>query len=141
MNLRPMTIEDADKMLEWKNYPETRKFTIATDVEIKKEDHLKYIENNLQYFQMIRVEGEVVGAVRIKDNEIAIWIDRSFWGYGFASEAIKMVSTKDMIAKIVEGNISSMRAFIKAGYLPKEYKQEPYNPLNGRMVGYYIFKL
>ena len=130
MNLRPMTIEDADKMLKWKNYPETRKFTIVSNVEIKREDHIKYLEKNLQYFQIIRVEGEVIGAIRVKDNEIAIWIDREFWGCGFATEAIKTFSVKGMTAKIVSGNISSMRAFIKAGYLPESYQDN-----------YYIFQL
>jgi RimJ/RimL family protein N-acetyltransferase len=130
MNLRPMTMEDADKMLEWKNYPETRKFAIVTNAEIRRDDHLKYIENNLQYFQIIRVEGEVVGAVRVKDNDISIWIDRDFWRHGLATEAIKMVSVKGMTAKIVSGNIGSMRAFIKAGYFPISYQDN-----------YYIFQL
>lgn len=121
-----MTMEDADLMLEWKNYSETRSFTIVTNAEIRREDHIKYIEKNLQYFQMIRVEGEVVGAVRIKNNEIAIWIDRKYWGYGFATEAIKMVSVKGMIAKIVEGNIASMKAFIRSGYLPISYQDKYY---------------
>jgi hypothetical protein len=42
--LRPMTIADADKMLTWKNYPETRQFAIASHEEIKREDHLQWLE-------------------------------------------------------------------------------------------------
>lgn len=125
MKLRPMTIEDAGKMLEWKNYPETRKFAIASHDEIKIENHLKWLESNIQYFQMI----DDKGAIRIQDNEVSIWIDRQFWGEGLASKAIKLVSKNGFIAKIVEGNIASMRAFLKAGYLPVSYQD-----------GYYIFK-
>ena len=57
MNLRPMTMKDSDKMLEMKNYPETRKYTIVSSDEIKRKDHIKYIEANLQYFQVVRVAG------------------------------------------------------------------------------------
>ena len=135
-----MTMEDADLMLEWKNYPETREFTIVNNAVINRENHIKYLEENLQYFQIVRVEGEIVGAVRIKDNELAIWIDRKYWGYGFATEAIKLVSIDGMIAKIVDKNVNSMRAFIKAGYKPCEFIHEPYNPKTGQMINYYIFK-
>lgn len=138
MNLRQMTMEDADKMLEWKNYAETRQFAIKTRAEIKREDHLKFLAENLDQFKIIRVEGEVVGAVRINDNEISIWIDRQFWGYGFATEAIKTVSVKGMIAKIVDGNIASMRAFIKAGYFPKEIVRGEYTIVG--QTNYYIFQ-
>lgn len=140
MNLRPMTMEDADKMLEWKNYEETRKFAIKFPYKyIRPEDHIKFLEKNLQYFQIIQVEGEVVGAVRVQDNEISIWIDRQFRGYGFSTEAIKMVSTNGMIARIVDGNIASMRSFIKCGYVPVEYIKGEWNHITGR-TNYYIFK-
>lgn len=149
MILRPMTMADADKMLEWKNYPETRQFAIASHDEIKKEDHYKWLENNLQYFQIIYssgymgvkrgdpippdfISGEIItiyGAIRIQDNEISIWIDRKFRDEGIATDIIEYVSQKGMIAKIVEGNIASMKAFIRAGFEPVSYQND-----------YYVFK-
>ncbi|MEK9207617.1 MAG: GNAT family N-acetyltransferase [Patescibacteria group bacterium] len=129
IDLRPMTMKDADRMLEWKNYPETRKFAIASHDDIKLEDHLKWLEKNLQYFQIILCDGEVCGAVRVQDNEISIWIDRTFWGKGIATGVIKKVSKKGFTAKIVDGNVASMRCFIKCGYLPVSHQD-----------GYYIFK-
>lgn len=141
MTLRPMTKEDYDKMLEWKNYEETRQYAIASKEPIKKEDHYDYLDKNLKYFQIIesvftnlsesmdkRHKIVKCGAVRVKDDEVAIWIDRAFRGLGIASEAIRRVSQEGMVAKIVEGNISSMRAFINAGFKPMEY-----------LDGYYIF--
>lgn len=124
-------MEDADFMLTLKNYPETRKFAIASHEEIKKEDHLKYLEANLEFFQVIESDNATIqdgkgnfvslqpmGAVRISDNEISIWIDRMFWNNGIASWVLEMVSEKGHQAKIVEGNIPSMRCFINADFKP-----------------------
>lgn len=139
MNLRPMTMDDADKMLEWKNYPETRQFAIVGLFEIRREEHIKWLEQNVQYFQIIEVDGKKAGAVRINGGEISIWIDRDFRGKGLATDVIKSVSQPGMIAKIVDGNIASMRAFIKCGYVPISYIKGIDNFIT-RTVNFYIFK-
>lgn len=126
-----MTMADADKMYEWKNYEETRQFAIQSHNEIKKEDHYKYIEENLRFFQIIQSESEkiVYGAVRIQHGEISIWIDREFRGLGIASYILEQVSEEGMEARIVEGNVASMRAFINADFKPVSHHD-----------GYYIFR-
>lgn len=128
MNLRPMTMADADKMLGWKNYPETRQFAILTKEEIKKEDHYKWLEENIQFFQVIYSGSELVryGAIRIRGMEISIWIDREFWHMGIASYILEQVSEVGMTAKVVEGNVGSMRAFINAGFKPVSYHNNYY---------------
>ena len=118
-----MLMSDADKMLEWKNYPETRKYAIASHDIITKEAHYKWLEENIQYFQVI---GDMMGAVRIQDGEVSIWIDKFWWGKGVASFVLDDVSEVGMTAKIVEGNIGSMRAFINAGFKPIIYKDNYY---------------
>ena len=118
MNLRPMTMADSDKMLEWKNYPETRKFAIYTHDEIKKEDHEEWLKNYFIWFQVIENNKEPIGAVRIIGNELSIWIDRKFWGLGIATRVIKRVSQTGMYARIVNGNAASLRAFVKSGFIP-----------------------
>lgn len=118
-----MTIEDADKMLEWKNYSETRQFAIASHDEITKEAHYEWLKNNLQYFQII---GDGIGAVRIQDNEVSIWVDRGYRGYGVAAMVLELVSEKGMTAKIVDGNVASMRSFIKAGFIPTSHVDNYY---------------
>lgn len=158
MQLRPMTMADADKMLEWKNYPETRQFSIVSHEEIKKEDHYKYLKENLQYFQIIEGHFSPVyhkaenglatpelwpcGALRIQNNEISIWVDKFRQGMGIASFVLEEVSEKGMTAKIVEGNIASMRAFINAGFKPVSYIQSEVIYKMGASIqkGYYIFK-
>ena len=126
MKLRPMTMQDAGKMLEWKNYPETRKFAITSHRKISKKNHMAWLPKNIRYFKVLDWEGIAVGAVRVQNREISIWIDRAVWGFGIATEVIKRISKKGYRAKIVEGNVGSMRAFIKAGYLPKEFKDDYY---------------
>ena len=122
-----MTLQDADFMLELKNYEETRQFAIASHEEIKKDDHYKWLEKNLQYFQVIidHLDRDV-GAVRIQDDEISIWVDRKFRKQGIATRALRDISDWGMTAKIVNGNVSSMRAFIAAEFSPIKYVDNYY---------------
>lgn len=130
ITLRPMTLADADKMLTWKNYEETRNFAIATHDEIKKEDHIKWLEKNIQHFQIISDAYEfgegIAGAIRVHDNEISLWVDRQFRNKGIATKVIRMVSQQGNIAKIVNGNIGSFKAFVRAGFEPFEFKDNYY---------------
>lgn len=135
MELRPMTMADADKLLEWKNYPETRKFSIITPHEIKADDHYHWLRQHLEFFQVIQGSNNTIGAIRIKDGEISIWIDSRFRGQGLAAKVLEKVATPGMTAKIAEGNIPSMRAFIKAGFTPTAYYVHPSN-----FPSYYIFR-
>ena len=121
MKLRPMIMADADKMLEWKNYGETRQFAIATHNNIQREDHLYWLVNHILEFQVILEDDQVAGAIRIDKEEVSVWIDREFRGRNLASHAVSAVSKKDFKAKIVAGNIASMRCFIKCGYYPVEF--------------------
>ena len=121
MQLRPMIMDDADFMLELKNYPETRKYAIESNGVIDKCSHYQYIADNIQYFQIIKFGDEKAGAIRIKNNEISIWINRQFWMKGIASFVLEQVSEKGMTAKIVNANIPSMKAFINAGFKPVTY--------------------
>jgi RimJ/RimL family protein N-acetyltransferase len=126
MKLRPMVMSDLDKMLELKNYPETRQFAIATHEEIKPQDHYKWMEDNIQYFQAIMDGEKMAGALRIKDYEISIWVDREFWNKGIATYILQFVSKRGMTAKIVNGNVGSFRAFVRAGFEPISYQDNYY---------------
>jgi len=120
-----MEMSDADKMLEWKNYPETRKFSILTSNEIKREDHIKFLEKNIDQFQVIMNDYDIpVGAVRIHHNEVSIWIDKLYRKRRYAYLTIKEIAQSGMCAKIVNGNIGSFRAFVKNGFYPVDYVAE-----------------
>ena len=123
---------DADFMLELKNDNDTRNFALSTSEEIKKEDHYKFLESNIQYFQVIEDKGSRIGAIRIQDNEISIWIAKQFRKKGIALMTINTVKRFNMTAKIMVGNFPSLRAFIRAGFLPIELHELP--------LEHYIFK-
>jgi hypothetical protein len=120
-----MTMADADFMLTLKNYPETRKFAILSHDEIKREDHIKWLEKNLQYFQVIEdiLDGSVVvqlGAIRLQNDEISIWVHRTDRSKGVATKVLQRLPGK-WTAKIVDGNVPSFRSFVKAGFLPVDH--------------------
>lgn len=122
-----MEMSDADKMLEWKNYSETRDFSIVSKLRIRKKDHYNWLKKNLRYFQII---GNMYGAIRIQNNEISIWIDREHRKKGIATFVLNQIAEPGQTAKIADGNIASMRSFINAGFKPVSYKS-----------GCYIFKI
>ena len=133
IDLRPATIDDAEFLFSLKNDPLTLKFAIKTHNKIKWEDHLKWVKKHLKEIQIIGFEYEpltyvTVGSVRI-NPEIAIVIDKKYRGKNIAYRVLKSIIKPGMIARIVEGNISSMRLFVRLGFSPVEYKK-----------GYYIFK-
>lgn len=128
IKLRQATIDDAKDLFRWKNDPITRKFSILTKEKIKWEDHLKYLSGNIGNFQII-IDGEnSLGAIRITD-EIAVWVDQRYRGQRVAYRALLQVIKPGMIAKIVNGNISSFRLFISLGFKPITYNE-----------GYYILR-
>lgn len=127
MRLRKMKMQDADFMLELKNYPETREFAIYSHDEIKKEDHYKWLPEKINQFRVI--DGyyhDNLGVVRVNGDEISIWVNKRYWGLGIATEIIKRVSNRGMKAKIVDGNVASMKAFIKAGFVPIDHVDNYY---------------
>jgi len=127
MYLRPMNMDDASFMLELKNYPETRQFAIQSHDEIKLEDHLKWLEKNIQFFQVIVNDYKnPVGAIRIQDKEVSIWIHQAYRNRMYASLTLKENTGAGMIAKIVNGNVGSFRAFVRAGFKPVDYKENYY---------------
>ena len=118
--LRKATLEDANKLLRWKNDYTVRKYSIASNERIKKENHIRWLKKNIDKIQII-TDGKIdYGDIRLTD-EIAIKIDKKYRGKGIGDWAIKQVKG-DYVAKIVDGNVCSMRLFIKNGYLPVKYK-------------------
>jgi RimJ/RimL family protein N-acetyltransferase len=133
MKFRLATIEDAEDLLRWKNQKDARQFSIAHHRRILKKDHLKWLEKTLQEGKMKIWILEGVGNVRIINNEIAIGIDELEYGKGWATKMIKFFSKPGMTAKIVDGNVASMRVFYKCGFKPFAHACE-----NG--IGYYILR-
>jgi len=134
IRLRPATIKDANILLEWKNDPTMRKFSIKTHDEIKLEDHLKWLEKHLSEIYIIEdadnllYDGIAYGDIRFEGDEIAIKLDPKFRGAGIGSRALHlaMKMKKHLVAKIVNGNIASMNLFTSCGFKFKSYEDGYY---------------
>ena len=129
-----MTLEDADFMLALKNDPITRQFAIVSHEEIKREDHIRFLKVHLPEFKVIeKYDFTKVGVIRVSlEHEVSIWLAPEFREYGIASRVLRNEIGRPLIypgvhwCKIVNGNIASFRAFIKAGFKPSEYKDNYY---------------
>lgn len=130
MRFRPMDMSDADFMLALKNDQQTRQFAIVSKEEIKMEDHVKWLEKNISTMYVIeKWTGERVGAIRINDKststnydkEVSVWIDKKYRELGIATIVLSRHEFFNCWCKIVDGNVASMRAFVKAGFVPSEH--------------------
>lgn len=131
LEYRPVTMEDADMLLQWKNQAATRKYSIVTHDFIKRESHIKWLEQKLAStttdFLIVLLGGVPIGDVRIEWDQppdISLRITEECWSKGIGTQIIKDHSAPGMTAKIVEGNLASMRVFIRSGYEPISYDEE-----------------
>lgn len=125
MQLRPMLMSDADFLLDMKNYPETRRYSFVSKEEIKYDDHINFLKENIHQFKVIVIETFCYGIVRVQNKEISIWIDRKFWGKGIATSIFEQCE-KGTLAKVVNGNIGSIKALVRAGFELIEHKDNYY---------------
>lgn len=138
MKLREALHSDATFLFDLKNDKDVRKWSIASQDKIDWDKHLEWLHMNLHKIAIIVYKGKDVGDVRwVDDKEIAIKIDKKYRGLGLADMVIKSLTRNPIneviIAKIVDGNVPSMRLFIK-----NDFKVVDHKTTNG--VGYYILK-
>ena len=122
------------ELLKWKNDPVMRQFSIETQKEIEMEDHIKWFRRNKQNIYIIYDDIDY-GDVRFDGDEVAIKVDPRFRGMGIGKKALELAKEmRDMmIAKIVDGNVASMRLFLSVGFKIIDHETE-------NEIGYYILK-
>lgn len=126
MKLRKATTEDSDFLLELKNDPVMRKFAVVTHKKIKKADHEKWLAKNLHTFSIVMVDGERMGMFRVTDDkEVSINLAPAARGKGLGAKVLKRCP-KGVWAKIVNGNVPSMRLFLNHGFKIVDYKENYY---------------
>lgn len=145
--IRLATMEDAVDLLRFKNEADTRKNSIVSHDEIKMENHLVWLKQHIQdpdcELYVITNNGTPIGDVRFDhlgaEIEISIRMDKAYRGFGMATSIVGFAGSimqantgKTLVAKIVEGNVASMRVFIANGYRPEVYEKGE--------TSYYIFK-
>ena len=128
INLRQADVHDEVFLFDLKNEEEMRKYSIVTHDKIKWEDHIKWCEANLQYVYIAELDGEKCGDIRVKDGEVAIKVHPDFRGKGVAYQMLSYATEKfeTLTARIVDGNVPSMRLFIKCGFQVVDHKDNYY---------------
>ena len=116
IKLRKATMDDADYLLFLKNDKVMRKFAVVSNDKIKKADHIKWLKDNIDTVSIVVYRGERAGMFRVtKDREVSINLDPLYRGQGLGGKVLKHCP-KGVWAKIVNGNVPSMRIFLANGF-------------------------
>lgn len=136
LNLRPLRESDLELTFSWANDPETRNNSFNSKL-IKLEEHSKWFlskvnDENAHYY-ICEVDGRPAGLVRFDYDKatrayiIGITIDQNFRGKKLATSFLKqacesftVTSEETILAFIKEENITSKKAFERAGFVFKE---------------------
>lgn len=111
MNLRPVTMDDAETLFAWRNDPLTREMSISTD-EVSWADHLQWLlgslENPSRKLFIAEQRGTPVGTIRIdNDHELSWTVAPEYRGRKFGKRMVASVAKPGHIARIKRTNIGS----------------------------------
>lgn len=127
LKLREATMDDAKFLLDLKNDPVMRKFAVVTSEKITMRKHLKWLASNIDTMWIITLKGDDMGMFRITDdNEVSINLAPASRGQGIGSRVLKKFCPKGVWAKIVDGNVASMKIFLKNGFEIIDHKKNYY---------------
>ena len=132
INLTKVGITDINDIFEWRNHPDIRKNFFNQEL-LSWEEHEKWFMAKLKdpdvTAYMAYYKKEKIGTIRFESNEYVIktsvMLNPLFLGKGFGSQVIKLgvekyikekKPKKSLIAEIKKDNITSIKAFQKAGY-------------------------
>lgn len=135
ISLRPITIEDTDLMVKWRNRDFVKRNYINQS-EFTREGHLKWMETRVQTGQVIQFiileNDRPIGSANMKDvdyekgtAEYGIFIgEKDALGKGYGSETAKQVvrlakekyHLKKLFLRLYEDNIPAYRSYLSAGF-------------------------
>lgn len=136
MRIRPVTIDDADMLLAWRNDPETRAASRNTAL-VEPAEHAAWLravidEPSIMLLIAVDDTGSAVGHVRFvptgEGYEVSIVIAPEHRGHGYgrevlrtAQEAFQEVHQRESVRAYVRSeNLASHRMFRAAGYVVTE---------------------
>ncbi|MBY0578115.1 MAG: UDP-2,4-diacetamido-2,4,6-trideoxy-beta-L-altropyranose hydrolase [Burkholderiales bacterium] len=144
--LRHAFENDARKLFEWRNAPETRRHAFNPD-RIAWEDHLAWLKNSLSNPDRHLLIGEQdhrpIGVLRYdlagSIAEVSVYLVPGLYGRGLGSRLIEagtiwaglnLPNIATLRARILTENIASRKAFAKAGYMESNGIYEYHLPSN-----------
>jgi len=133
VGFRPARREDCRRLWEWRNDPVTREASFDTK-HIPYEDHERWFAGKVdaadtRIFIVLDAGGSEVGYVRFtiarERAEISLSIDERKRGQGYGPHAIRAVSdhllsegsVRRIVALVKRPNVTSVRAFERAGFV------------------------
>lgn len=133
INLRKVTKEDEALLFKWVNDPVVRANSFNNE-RIAYEEHSKWFKEKINanncYIYICQINAKPIGQVRIDITEkdigiINYSIDKEHRGKGYGTEVLRKIKEKlrednvqinKLVGRVKYENISSRRAFVKAGY-------------------------
>ena len=129
LKLRPVTMEDAECILAWRNDEDSRKNSFHSDL-IDWEAHVawltKKLDNEECMLYMVSDGTEDVGHIRLdisdKIGEISYMVAPEKRGKGYGSALLKLISTtpllgvKALVGLVQKKNAVSGKCFLTAGF-------------------------
>lgn len=136
VSLRAARLSDSAQLLGWKNDPDVRRFSIVTEDIIGPVAHERWLNERMRRLGLFVISYENVdcGDIRFdfakNETEVSIRIAPQFRSKGIASAVIGIACPliqnwygTPLVAKVVVGNLYSMRLFTKYGFELVERKK------------------
>jgi RimJ/RimL family protein N-acetyltransferase len=152
IQLKTLSYRDVtQKYVNWMNDSDVTKYTESRFQRHTMESTIDYVKavsgSSETYFYGIYEGSEHIGNIKLQEKpqhnlgDIGIIIgDKSKWGYGYAAEAIRLltehgfkIGLHKISAGIYADNIGSLKAFQKAGYVIDGVHERTYKS-NGQYV-------
>ncbi len=143
--LRPMTLEDTDDIVRWRNKERVRSNFIYQAM-FTREGHLNWIQTMIEPGKVIQFmicdaeTGQAVGSVYFRDiddvhrkAEYGIFIgEDSAIGKGFGSEAAKLaiqygfetMKLHKIMLRVFSHNLSAIKSYENAGFMKEAYLKD-----------------
>lgn len=125
MRLRPATLDDAQRLLDWRNDSDTRAASASTGP-VASEEHRTWLEKSLsrpdRRLLIAEDDDGPVGTLRLDEApnavEISITLAPQARGRGYAAPLLRLATAAGglYVARIRPGNAASRRAFEAAGF-------------------------
>ncbi|MGN6601403.1 MAG: GNAT family N-acetyltransferase [Ginsengibacter sp.] len=153
IKLRQTVLSDLDILFEFQLDSEANYLAAFTpkDPSNKKayiENYSKHVNDPTINMQTILVDGKIVGSVAKfileGDTEITYWIDKSFWGKGIATTALKnllvIVNTRPIFGRVAFDNFGSQKVLEKCGFV-KIGSDKGFSSARKKEIEEFIYKL
>jgi len=122
MKIRPATLEDAQRLFEWRNDPLTRSMFRNREI-VEWPDHLAWLRARLAREEpnlfVAEVDGVAVGTFRVDDHEVSYTVAPEARGQGHGYVMIRKAREMfgPLLAEIYERNTASIKVAERAGMI------------------------